>query len=534
MHRKGMVRGPLALGLALVLASRQAQAEDEIVRGSVVKVEAAEIYVNLGKDRAVIDGAPIRIKRAIKLSHPVTRQPVEDWIPIGSAVVTQAGGQLSRAVVGALIDEIKVGDVAEVFIDRPDKATPGPTPVPVPQPPNAPPVDPATTAVLTAFAQQVGQGIDARIATWESFLSKHPESPHAVAIRRDVEVLVALRDQMRPRTGPDTNQVAVTLGHTAPTRARVGAAVPLVFVLDQPDTVAAAYLHYRVASDRTYRRVLLTREHDIYLRGVIPVAAIAAPGVDYFIEVSTPTGASGLALGTPSAPVHVDVKAASAISDRFGPAPGRSAVRITGEYLDFATFEPRSGTRTDSVVTANVDFTYRIDRLIQSIGVGYGVLVGRGGFADREFTSMDPVPKSAFQFGYADLELALADKGVRVSAGGKLIAGVGRDGFGLGVEGRLRIGNRDAANLQLIANTIEQFGFVTDIKFGARPASDLGFAVSVGATDQPNNGDVAVKLGTEVEYFASPNISLLLRGSWQGRTTQHGGIGGGAGVGFTW
>ncbi len=522
------------LCLSLLLISGHAVADDEIVRGSVVKVEATEIYVNLGKDRAVIDGAPIRIKRPVKLSHPITRQPIEDWIPIGSAIVTQAGGQLSRAVVGPLIDDIKLGDVAEVFIDRPDKATPTPTPTPLPQVPNAPPVDPATAVVLTAFAQQTGQGIDARIATWEGFLSKHPGSPHVVAIRRDVEVLVALRDQMRPRSGPDASSVAVMLGHTAPTRARVGAAVPLVFVLDQPDSVAAAYLHYRVATDRTYRRVLLTREHDIYLRGAIPVASIAAPGVDYFLEVSTPTGGSGLALGTPSTPVHVDIKPPPSISDRFGPAAGRSAVRITGEYLDFATFEPRNGTRTDSVVNANVDFTYRIDRLIQSIGVGYGVLVGRGGFADREFSSMDPVPKSAFQFGYADLEFALNEKGVRLSAGGKLIAGVGRDGFGLGVEGRFRIGNRDGANLQFIANAIEQIGFVTDIKFGVRPASDLGFAVSVGATDQPNNGDVAVKLGTEVEYFASPNISLLLRASWQGRTTQHGGIGGGAGVGFTW
>ncbi len=534
MHRQGLGSWAGALCLSLLISSH-AVADDEIVRGSVVKVEATEIYVNLGKDRAVVDGAPIRIKRPVKLSHPITRQPIEDWIPVGSAIVTQAGGQLSRAVVGALIDEIKVGDVAEVFIDRPDRSTPTPpTSVPVPPQPNAPQVDPSTTAVLTAFAQQTGQGIDARIATWEGFLSKHPESPHVVAIRRDVEVLVALRDQMRPRSGVDASSVAVTLAHTSPTSARVGAAVPLVFVLDQPDSVAVAYLHYRVASERTYRRVLLTREHEIYLRGAIPTASIAAPGVDYFIEVSTPAGGSGLALGTPSAPIHIAIKPPSEISDRFGPAPGRSAVRITGEYLDFATFEPRSGTRTDSVVNANVDFTYRIDRLVQSIGVGYGVIVGRGGFADREFTSMDPVPKSAFQFGYADLELALNDKDVRVSAGGKLIAGVGRDGFGLGVEGRFRIGNRDGANLQFIANSIEQLGFVTDIKFGARPASDLGFAVSVGATDQPNNGDVAVKLGTELEYFASPNISLLLRGSWQGRTAQHGGIGGGAGVGVTW
>lgn len=524
-----------ALCLGLLLVAGDALADDEIVRGTVVKVEATEIYVNLGKDRAVVDGAAIRIKRPVKLQHPITRQPVEDWIPIGSAVISQAGGQLSRAVVGALIDEIKLGDVAEVYVDRPDRpaGTP-PVPVPMPPRPDASQPDVATSLVLAAFAQQSGQTVDARIATWENFLSKHADSPYADAIRRDVEVLVALREQMHPPLPADERRVSVTLGHAAPTAVRAGAAVPLMFVLDQPDTVAVAYLHYRSTADRTYRRVLLAREHEIYLRGTIPADAITAAGIDYFIEVATPGGAAGLALGTPSEPQHVVVKAPSLLAERFGAAPGRSSVRMTGEYLDFATFEPRAGTRTDTVVNANVDFTYRIDRLIQSIGVGYGVLVGRGGFADREFSAMDPVPKSAFQFGYADLELMLSDRRVPVSAGGKLIAGVGREGFGLGVEGRLRVGSRDRANLQLIARTLEQIGFVTDIKFGARPASDLGFAVSVGATDQPNNGDVGVKLGTELEYFASPTISLLLRGSWQGRTTQHGGIGGGAGVAFTW
>jgi hypothetical protein len=342
---------------------------------------------------------------------------------------------------------------------------------------------------------------------------------------------------MRPRTPADVGRVEIAVQHAAPQRARSGHAIPLVFVLDRPDQVASAYLHYRVASARTYRRVLLAREYDIYLRGAVPAEAAKPPGVDYFVEVSAPNGAGGLAIGTPERPVHVGVAAPSPIADRFSPAPGRSSVRITGEYLDFATFDTRTGDRRDRVTAGSVDFTYRIDRAVQSIGVGYGVLAGQGGFADREFSDADPIPRSAFQFGYADIELELVDpknKHPRLSAGGKLIAGVGREGFGLGVEGRVRIGSRDRTNLAFIARTIEQVGFLADIRFGARPASDLGFAVSVGATDQPNSGDIGVKLGSEVEYFASPHVSLLLRASWQGRTTQHGGIGGGAGVGFTW
>jgi hypothetical protein len=527
----------LVFACALAIAS-PAAADDEIVRGSVVKVEATEIYVNLGKDRSVIDGAAIRIKRSIKLSHPITRATVEDWVPIGSAVVTQAGGRLSRAVVGPLVDDIKIGDVAEVLIDRPDTPNQRPVSPPPDKPvPQGPPVDQVTTEVLASFALQTGQTIDARIATWESFLSKHPGSPYSAAIRKDVDVLIALREQMRPRTPADVGKVEVAVQHTAPTTARSGDPIPLVFVLDHPDRIASAYLHFRVAGDRTFRRVLLTREYDIYLRGAVPAGTAKPPGVDYFVEVSAPSGASGLALGTPARPMHVDIVAPSPIADRFSPAPGRSSVRLTGEYLDFSTFDTRNGDRRDRLTTGMVDFTYRIDRAVQSIGVGYGVLAGQGGFANREFSAADPFPKSAFQFGYADIELQLVDpkdKHPRLSAGGKLIAGVGRDGFGLGVEGRVRVGDRDATNLMFIARTLEQVGFLADIKFGSRPASDLGFAVSVGATDQPNNGDIGVKLGSEIEYFASPNISLLLRASWQGRTTQHGGIGGGAGVGFTW
>jgi hypothetical protein len=75
---------------------------------------------------------------------------------------------------------------------------------------------------------------------------------------------------------------------------------------------------------------------------------------------------------------------------------------------------------------------------------------------------------------------------------------------------------------------------LTDIRFGARPLDGLLLGISVGATDQPNRGDVGVKLGTELEVIAIKNVSLILRGSWQGRTTTHGGIGGGGGLGFYW
>ncbi len=522
---------------ALGTLVRRADADDEIVRGSVVKVEQQEIYVSFGGKQGVGDGTALRIKRTIRLKHPVTRAMVEDWIPVGSATVTQAGGALSRAVVGDLVSSIKVGDSVEALVDRPDAPKPtGPTPPPVPVPPPTPAgpaPDPMTVEVLGVFAQQTGQPLDARIAGWERYLSSRGNSPYAEAIRNDVETLRELRDQLAPSAIVSSTEVVTTVDHNPSSEAVAGANLPLVFVLVQPDRVASAFLHYRTIGAKTFQRLLLVREHDQYLRGVIPAQFVAPPGVEYFVEVSTPTGRSGLALASPQSPVALRV-APPPFTDRWGAAPGRSSLKISADYQDFASLDKRAGDRTDKVVSGNVDFVYQMRSAVQSLGVGYGTYWGRGGYADTTWDATNPVPKAGFHYGYADIELGGHVEKVAVTAGGRMIAGVGRDGFGLGVEGRLRIGAREGTSLAFSARTVEEIGFLTDIKFGARPAPKLLVGISVGATDMPNKGDVGVRLATELEWIGFQNVSLIVRGSWQGRDTLHGGLGGGAGLGVYW
>jgi hypothetical protein len=526
------------LALAAVVGALHpgvANADDEIVKGSVVKVEHQEIYVSLGTKQGVADGSAIRLKRTIKLRHPVTRAAVEDWVPVGSATVTQAGAGLSRAVIGELIDAVRVGDVVESLIDRPDRPLPvaPPSPTPAEPRPVGPPVDRDAVEILGIFASQTGATLDARIAGWERYLSTHGETGYSEAIRRDLDTLRGLRDQQRPVAAGASNEDVGQVRHAARTSAYAGTPLPLVFVLDNPERVASAFLHYRPRDARTYRRLLLVREHDIYLRGIIPGEAITTPGFDYFVEVSTPAGRSGLAIGSPTQPIRIDV-ARPPLIDQFGAAPGKSSMKLAVDYLDFATFDRRAGDHTDRMITGNVDYTYRLASVVQSIGVGYGVYAGSGGYADETWDASNPFPRSGFHFGYADLELGGPVERVPLSVGGKLIAGVGKEGFGMGVEGRFRIGGRDATNLLIAARTVEQVGTLTDIRFGARPARDLLVGVSVGATNQPNQGDIGVKLGTELEWIGFRNVSVILRGSWQGRSVSHGGLGAGGGLGVYW
>ncbi|MCW5805472.1 MAG: hypothetical protein KIT31_24090, partial [Deltaproteobacteria bacterium] len=304
---------------------------------------------------------------------------------------------------------------------------------------------------------------------------------------------------------------------------------PLVFVLALPVDVARAYRPYRTRVRKTFGRVLLAREHDIYLRGSIPADAVTAPGVDYFVEVSTPRGFSGLAVGSPSAPIQVEV-AAPPLADALDRRAGRTTVAFAAEYLDFAMLDRRAGDRRDMMYSGTVDVAYRLDTTVQRVGIGYGVAGGAGGFRDRVWDDATPLPKAGFHYGRAFVELGSRD-GV---LGGGLIAGVGKDGFGLGAEGTARVGRWDGTNLGITGRILPELGWSTDVRFGAQPANHLLLGVSVGATTQPNDGSTAAKLATELIWIGYENLSLFARASWQGRSIDHGGLGGAAGVGVTW
>lgn len=535
-HRPAIMRGAgLALTLAVALA-RPAGA-DEIVAGVVVKTDAREIFVNLGAGRGVVDGAALRIKRPIRLRHPVTRAAVVDWLPIGAATVTHVGGSLTMAVLDPdLRAQIEVGDIVEIYVERDERPAPAAVaPATVDARP-LPTVDPDTAEVLRLWRSLGGTGLDRRISAWEGWLASHPSSPHAAAIAADLDVLRAQREAGSPRR--PTGASSVRLDHSAPTRAATGRDLQLVFVVDEPGALTSAALHYRVRGDSTYQRVLLGREHGIYLRASIPSAAVVAPGVEYFVEVARPGGDAGAAYASPETPQPVAVDPAPLVTV-FDPAPGRIRLSLQASYLDFATFDHRevdgrAVDRTDHVALSEIDVLYRLRGPLWGVRAGFGSYRGVGGRADGVWTEASPAPSVGFQYGYVEAELRTTETRVPLGAAVRLITGVGNDGFEVGAAGRIRIGDADDVNLSAGVSDIGALGFVSDLRLETWPAARLPIGISVGVTDQPGRGDLGVRLATDVGWQARRWVRPTVRVSWQGRTAAHGGLGGGLGLVFDW
>lgn len=521
--------GRLALGaaLALLLAARSLHA-DVIQRGYVVWIEADEVYVDIGAVTGVAVGDPMRVARPISLRHPVSGKRVTDELPVGTLAVARVGDAMSMAPLApGLAGAVAVGDVVEVLIADRDPAPAAPPPEPAPPAPPPEPLqeaDPQTRAVLAAWERTAGQPIDARIAVWERFLDDQPDSPYAAAVRGQLETLHGLRAAYPPDAAAGGPRIA-GIEHAAPRFATYGEPLGLAFALRRPEALVAAWIHFRRLGDETYRRADLARDGDGYLRVSLPGDAVLDPGLEYFVEAAPDTGVVGAAVGTASAPIAVDVSPPP-VPELFVDRRLRSRVSVRTSYLDFGTFDDRAGDHRDRFWVFEADFLLRLRTHLYAVRSGFGVINGRGGFGD------DTAPESAgFNYGYTELELRA---NAPLSLATRLIAGLGKDGLGLGVEARLRAGREDATNLSFAISSLEEVGFLSEIRMQWAVVPELPVGLGVAVTDRPTRGDLGVVLAADVGWGGWRGLQPTLRLSYQGRNLDHAGVGAGLGMVFDW
>ena len=521
--------------LVIIALTAGPAAADEIAVGAVTKIEEREIYVNLGAGKGLVTGAAIRLKRPVSLRHPVTRKAITDWVPLGSARLTAVGRQLSMAVLDAdLVAQVRVGDRAEVYVviaEAPQPERPLEPDYAAQPAEKLPEVDAETAAILALWRQMSGQPLDARIAAWERFLAANPRTRFAASLRDDIAELRRVRDSIRGGEAAFESPVLGGLGHSAPLHAAPGEAAPLAFLVEDPDTLSTAWLHYRKAGAISYKRALLSREGDLYLRGAIPSEVVDAPGVEYFVEVARTDGTIGTAIGTPQEPLQVQVDRPS-IASAFAGGDGRSRATIRSSVLDFATFDARGGDRTDFFTMVEADFAYRVTGWLSAVRSGFGAVHGRGGFADRVYTEDTPAPAVGFNYGYAEVEVQHPDGRVGLALRG--IGGVGREGFGLGVEGRLRVGDPDTTNVTLGSSRIAELGFLSELRLQVEAIHRMPLGFTVAVTDQPNEGDLGMLFAADVGWRVLDWLAPTVRVSYQARTVVHSGAGAGIGLVFGW
>lgn len=533
---------PAAIGVFALSFAKDARA-DTIESGYIVSIEEDEIYFNIPVTTGLKRGDPLRVKRPIKLRHPVTKKLINDWLPLGSARVTIMGNAMGMAVISPeLLSVVQVGDRVESLILKqqtltaPENPYPEkPAPVPVPELPPLPPLptlDAQTQHVLDVWHSTVGTALEVRIGTWEDFLAKNPDSPYAGAIHEDLQVLRAHRDRINPPEIDLGGAFTGGLKHDPPTRGRLGEPLDLAFLIDESE-LAAAWIHYRIAGSSSYSKGVLTRDGDNYLRGRIPSSGIQGPSVEYFVEIATQRGNVGTAVGTPEAPVSVVVPT-PALTNVFKERANRSRVTLTTEIQDYAMFDSRavdSGERTDTFFLFEADFFYRLRETLYGVRTGLGILNGEGGFTDGQYSSANPAPKAGFNYGYAEVELRGPSKTALLT---RLVAGVGRDGFGVGVEARVRLGDEDATNLSLGASSIQDIGFLTELRMQWNAVRNIPLGLSVGLTDRPHQGDLGVRLTTDIGYRALSWVQPTIRVSYVARNVAHAGLGVGFGFVFDW
>jgi hypothetical protein len=137
-------------------------------------------------------------------------------------------------------------------------------------------------------------------------------------------------------------------------------------------------------------------------------------------------------------------------------------------------------------------------------------------------------------YGYLETELAPAAIYAFVL---RAIVGLGQSGVGGGVQGFMRIGNDRKTNLLLGGEVLSGVGLrgIAQLEWSATPKFPIMFRTEV--TNQPvgyAGGDVGVRLIAQAGYRITDHLTAALRASYQGRTINHAGPGGGAAVEYAW
>ncbi|MFO0659391.1 MAG: hypothetical protein U0165_06125 [Polyangiaceae bacterium] len=554
----------LVIGLGSPFLLREAHAEDPskttFIEGVVLSIEGSDLVIDLGTTRGVSQGDLIEVWRPLKLRHPVTGKIVEDRSRSGrrrpgrpSLSLAVAEGRSPRnAEKGDLV--ITSVSSSSVTSSAPKQHRPAVTssdrsrccaehtsideagPAIERAEPSKEKLDPDAAERSTSL-------INLRIERYEAIARAKPRSRYAAVLYEEAKALRALYNNKESSAQSEASPFG-EVDLNFPTE--VSPTLPVELTL----TVQGAQgMVLQVRSDGATGFTSVPMDlvgHNIW-RGLVPQAFVKSPGFDYFIEATDTHGKTQRLVASIQAPARLKVR-------EEGKPNQVPPVRVTASVLtDLAFYNTKKA--NDYAWQTEGYFGARFSDVgFRAIRSGFGVYRGKGGtLEDLDVNKIAP-RDVGLTYGYLEGEYAFVDT---FSLALRAVVGLRDSGVSGGAQGFFRIGSDRATNLiiggeflggvgvrgitQLEWNTIPKVPIMLRTEVTNQPAgvaSNQTFVpVTDGATTEgvsKGQGEVGARVIAQVGYRFTPALTVSLRGSYQGRTINHAGPGGGAGVTYEW
>jgi hypothetical protein len=505
---------------AVALSTKSAHAQTPSAEGAVVAVERDDVIVDLGQSRGAADGDVVEIWRPLRLKHPVTGKVLFDRFVIGKLRLVQVRPSLSLAKPdGSLSRPPEAGDV--VILSRSAPPSPAAEQDLMPAAPvaAAPPTgDDEGRALSQVFDSLRGADLATRIRAYESYAASHEKGRYAMTLRQEAwalrRLLVTAEREGKEQRSPDAEAQPID---------RVVAGEPLRIALALRSPASGAVLHAREAGQPTYSSQSMTRVGSEYWSATVPADRVHAPALEWFIEAVAPEGTRPVvgSAESPQSSAVVDVQQHSE----------RRVMGIAQIWTDFAAFDTKGNDyawQTEGVMGGRF-----ADVGIRAVRTGFGVYRGVSGTLQQLDVLNQPGTSIGLTYGYLEGELGIVPL---LSIALRGIIGLQASGVQGGTSGFLRIGSDLSTNLLLGGEVLGGIGVRGIAEFDWNSFRDWPIVLRSEVTNQPagSDGDVGVRLITQLGYRVLPHLIVSGRASYQGRTIVHAGPGGGAAVGYTW
>lgn len=540
--------------------ANQAWADDPVkqpIQGVVLELDSGDLVVDLGGQKGITEGDTLEIWRPLKIKHPVTGKFVEDRFPTGTLKVIQVRPAMAIArPEGTLLKGAERGDI--VIATKGNKAAststnnaPTPSANPTSSATTAPlgsaplgsgqPLDPDAQQLTALFDALRGADLNTRIIQYEKIVREKPKSRYAAVLYEEAQALRKLL--LDKPEDSKSNTMRFDTQHTPPVVMNEGTPADITAEIARARGVI---LYIRPRNATTYSPLAMQSASGNHWQVEIPARYVQAPGFDYFIEAVSTDGATENVAGTGTAPNRVDVRSEST------PDKPSKYIRTASVLTDFASYNLKAS--NDYAWQTEGYFSTRINDVgFRAVRSGFGVYRGKGGSID-ELDKLNLSPRSVgLTYGYLEGEYAFVSI---FSIAFRGVVGLRDEGVSGGGQGFLRIGNDRSTNLLIGGEFLGGIGVrgITQLEWLSIPRVPVLFRTEV--TNQPagvsdysvatigsetgqtkvsqESGQIGARVIAQVGYRFTPSLTIALRGSYQGRTINHAGPGGGASISYEW